>query len=521
MAVVMSACAPGPVPRPTRVRGNDWRQVALPAADRFAPVLGVSVVVPYYEAPRELELVLSGLGRQTYPRELFEVIVVDDGSEPPLERPAAAVDVALLRQERCGFGLARARNAGAAAARHGLLVFLDGDVVPAPGLLAAHARWHHAVCDAVTLGFRSHVLLDGLDAATVERGDLDRVLRPRRTPEPAWRRRFLADTDDLTVPADDLFKAMVGCNFGVSRAFYEAVGGCDASFCRWGMEDTEFAYRAYQHGALLVPTRDALGWHLGPFEADHGCKVRNYRAQRHKVEHLIAHPDFRTAARGRTFRVPGTVVTVRAGSAAAVAVADTVEALLGGADTDLVVRIELAGKVRDGDRTQLDERFDPDPRVRVAPPRPALDEFAATPFHVTLESGPVPRRLLPRLRAGLAGAAAGEARLADGRTVSVARAWALHRAARAGLGVADIGAVVAFRAEGRCGAGLRRVLAGTRAARCEMRRMALAARARARRVGNLRSAGRFVRWTAVAVGRRLLARAWPRRSAWDRDGVRD
>ena len=57
--------APGP--RPAAVRGNDWRQVALPAAEGFAPSLPVSVVVPYFEAPQALALTLAGLERQSYP----------------------------------------------------------------------------------------------------------------------------------------------------------------------------------------------------------------------------------------------------------------------------------------------------------------------------------------------------------------------------------------------------------------------------------------------------------------------
>ena len=56
---------------------------------------------------------------------------------------------------RHGFGLARARNAGARAALHDILVFLDGDVIAEARLLAARARWHHAVSDALTLGFCS------------------------------------------------------------------------------------------------------------------------------------------------------------------------------------------------------------------------------------------------------------------------------------------------------------------------------------------------------------------------------
>ena len=117
--------------------------------------------MPCFEAPDALALTLAGLEGQAWPRALLEVVVVDDGSEPPLELPAlpvsAPLDVKLVRQARRGFGLARARNGGARAAAHPILVFLDGDVIAEAGLLAAHARWHHAVSDALTLGFCAYV----------------------------------------------------------------------------------------------------------------------------------------------------------------------------------------------------------------------------------------------------------------------------------------------------------------------------------------------------------------------------
>ena len=125
-------------PDPAAVRGNDWRRVAAPAPAAFRPALPVSVVVPCFEAPGALALTLAGLQRQDYPRALFEVVVVDDGSFPPLRVPAStALRVRTVRQERRGFGLARARNAGARAALHDILVFLDGDVIAEAGLLAA------------------------------------------------------------------------------------------------------------------------------------------------------------------------------------------------------------------------------------------------------------------------------------------------------------------------------------------------------------------------------------------------
>ena len=108
-------CKAAAGPPPAAVRYNAWREVRVPDAGTFRPSLPVSVIVPCFEAPDALTLTLAGLAGQDYPRELFEVVIVDDGSEPPLRRPASTpLDVKLVRQQRRGFGLARARNAGGA-----------------------------------------------------------------------------------------------------------------------------------------------------------------------------------------------------------------------------------------------------------------------------------------------------------------------------------------------------------------------------------------------------------------------
>ena len=89
---------------------------------------------------------------------------------------------------------------------------------------------------------------------------------------------------------------------------------------------------------------------------------------------------------------------------------------------DLVVRLELpeghAG------RAWLERHLGPDPRVRVAPSRSALEEFPASPFHVTLPAG---KRLhgdvVRRLRAGLGTAVVGRSEFPGGSRVSIVRAW--------------------------------------------------------------------------------------------------
>jgi glycosyltransferase involved in cell wall biosynthesis len=98
-----------------------------------------SVVVPTYNRPKALGRLLEALGEQDFPAGEFEVILVDDGSDPPIQ-PAArsfgdGLNLAVLRQ--ANLGPAAARNHGAGLAKGRYLVFTDDDCRPDPGWLSA------------------------------------------------------------------------------------------------------------------------------------------------------------------------------------------------------------------------------------------------------------------------------------------------------------------------------------------------------------------------------------------------
>ena len=104
-------------------------------------LLTVSVVVPAYNSAAYLRRCLESLAAQTYPRNHYEVIVVDDGSKD--DTAAIAEDFArawegrlIVLRERNG-GPARARNKGAEAASAALVAFMDADCVAAPDWLDA------------------------------------------------------------------------------------------------------------------------------------------------------------------------------------------------------------------------------------------------------------------------------------------------------------------------------------------------------------------------------------------------
>jgi GT2 family glycosyltransferase len=97
-----------------------------------------SVIIPTHGRPHQLVECLRALARLDYPRTRFEVIVVDDGSEPPVSGFATLfegqLNLTVLRHARRS-GPAAARNVGAAHAGGRILAFTDDDCRPEQGWL--------------------------------------------------------------------------------------------------------------------------------------------------------------------------------------------------------------------------------------------------------------------------------------------------------------------------------------------------------------------------------------------------
>ncbi|MCY4175189.1 MAG: glycosyltransferase [Acidimicrobiaceae bacterium] len=513
-------------PAPAPVRGNDWRSLGVAPSADFEPELGVSVVIPYYEAPEQLQLTLAALEAQTYPLALFEVVIVDDGSAAPLAAPDnSPLSLRVLHQKDQGFGAARARNNGARAASNPILVFLDCDMMPEAGWLAAHARWHHAACDVLSLGFRRHVEVSGVTAEALRSrpGSLAEFFACRPSEEPEWIEGHMARSDDLTNGDDRIFRVVTGGNLGVSKEFYETVGGYDESFKQWGGEDTEFGYRALAMGAVLAPERDALCWHQGPGARISEQERQSLTQQQGKLLNLIPHGRPRGDTDGRCFTVPAFVVSVPADSACRQDTLQTVQQVLASRVHDLAVWVEEHPDAGDDGLGWLRSHLDGDPRVHFGEPGGAATAFAATRFHVKIPAGAaLTPFVVGRLRRQLGDAAAGRARLESGHQVTITRSWALQRALRRGVPAHEVGEVVdldgrALAAEprpardGDAGADepLSKLPGGSGRATTAAKALLRYSRAAAARASKVRSPGdarEFLAWAAAALKRRTVAR---------------
>ena len=99
----------------------------------------VSIVIPTYSRPKQLQQCLHALSELDFDRTRTEVVVVDDGSEQDLrsvtEPFRKIVELSLVRQENKG--PAAARNVGVDCSSGEIIAFTDDDCSPQPGWIAA------------------------------------------------------------------------------------------------------------------------------------------------------------------------------------------------------------------------------------------------------------------------------------------------------------------------------------------------------------------------------------------------
>jgi GT2 family glycosyltransferase len=214
-----------------------------------------TIVIPTFARPRQLEACLEALASMEYPRDRFEVVVVDDGSpespEAVVAQFAGRLDLTLRRQANAG--AAAARNHGAQQARGPYLAFTDDDCAPAPGwlsaLASALAHWPDRA-----VGGRTVNALPNNPYATASQL-LISYLYEYYNSGPGGARFFTSN--NLAVPAEQ----------------FAHLGGFDAHYPRAGAEDRDFCDRWLTWGGQMAYAPEAVVYHA------HRLTLRSYWRQ--------------------------------------------------------------------------------------------------------------------------------------------------------------------------------------------------------------------------------------------------
>lgn len=86
-----------------------------------------SIIIPALNEERDIEACLSSLSQQTYPRDRYEIIVVDNGSNDSTKDLALNYADHVLEKINCNVGAVR--NYGAEKAKGEILIWTDADCV--------------------------------------------------------------------------------------------------------------------------------------------------------------------------------------------------------------------------------------------------------------------------------------------------------------------------------------------------------------------------------------------------------
>jgi len=228
--------------------------VALPKSNSSASALAtplLSVVIPTLNREQPLCTTLRYfMEREDY--RAFEVIVVDQSDEHDPATTAYLESLAgRIRLERVGFkSLPRARNYGLKLATGDIVVFVDDDVEPWQGFLAAHLApyadpkvWMVTGPSPAPGGrLTSRSELTGQDLSALLAG-----------------RAIHLHPDFDYAPCS----WGVGCNISVRRSAAEQVGGFDETFVGNALgEDAEFCHRIRGSGGVIYYAARAGLYHV-------------------------------------------------------------------------------------------------------------------------------------------------------------------------------------------------------------------------------------------------------------------
>jgi hypothetical protein len=193
--------------------------------------------------PVLLRRCLDGVARQTLPRHLFEVIVVDDAPDDPAEAVVepyrSVLDVHYVAHP-VNRGLGEARSTGVARASGEVVLFFDDDDVPGRRLLREHLRMHE-----------------------VHREETDAVLgftgvHPDVSISPALYHALVVGQQYFSYPAlDEHAVAPWHCGWGGRTSYKTSLLRRCAPRGRW-LEDTDLNARLRELGLKVHYTRSAV-----------------------------------------------------------------------------------------------------------------------------------------------------------------------------------------------------------------------------------------------------------------------
>jgi len=203
-------------------------------------MMKVSIVIPTYNQKEILAKALDCLILQDYPKDQYEIVVVDDGSSDGTRgmvrsKMGSKVDWRYLYQRHRGPHFAR--NLGIEKAQGEIIIFVDSDIFVAPNFISEHVKFHQKFGDDVVSG----------PVARTDR--LNHIFGD------SGKRKLRKLSFVFSLPS------FITSNLSVRKKILIRVGGFDEEFTGFGWHDWELGLRLKKLGLKAKMNINAMVYH--------------------------------------------------------------------------------------------------------------------------------------------------------------------------------------------------------------------------------------------------------------------
>lgn len=227
----------------------------------------MAIVMAAHNEHEYMKRTLESIYETTPKSILNEIIVVDDGSQPPLA--SSMIDfpeVKIIRHEERR-GLIKSKTEGGNAATSDMIMFLDAHVKPEP-------RWAEPILKHMNINYKRVVvplipILDGKTWVTNNNAVGVKMMFD-------WSLMFNWFED-----FNDIVPCMSGGLFAISRQWWHESGEYDYQMKMWGAENIEQSIRVWLCGGEIYVARDSRVAHV--FRGQFPYKVNNTEIYINKV----------------------------------------------------------------------------------------------------------------------------------------------------------------------------------------------------------------------------------------------
>ncbi len=227
----------------------------------------LSIIIPTYNNRQRLEMTLAYMEKQDLNKNIFEVILVNDGSNDGtteyLESYRTNLNLTVINQ--INMGQAKARNNALARAEGEVVLFIDDDVLGDCDFIRNHYECHlqSQESNLVVVGriknipFSQYIM--AMHTIKNEKGalcsSLDQFVQKDvylNIREHIWNSKL----DYVS------WLGFTTANVSLRRKSILDAGGFDENFIGWGPEDVELGYRLKSNGASFVFHSEIVNYHL-------------------------------------------------------------------------------------------------------------------------------------------------------------------------------------------------------------------------------------------------------------------